>query len=179
MYVWGFIWSSGKVSPNKRYYNQDIIKTRNTSYGFTETRQKDHWKIISLWRGREWNTHFRWWTCANGNGWSQGTTEVLVIGLHMVGIIEYRIIFKVLEVTTTWWSECTKLLSILWTQLWNSMGHLLVKDWSQQRRKRPRPAGLLPVGLHFFWFFCCELFDASQTYVLLNFALDSTVLPSK
>ena len=97
MYVWGFIWSSGKVSPNKRCYNQDIIKTRNTSYGFTETRQKDHWKIISLWRGREWNTHFRWWTCANGNGWSQGTAEVLVIGLHMVGIIEYRIIFKVLE----------------------------------------------------------------------------------
>jgi len=44
MYVRGFIWSSGKVSPNKRYYNQDIIKTRNTSYGFTETRQKDHWK---------------------------------------------------------------------------------------------------------------------------------------
>ena len=37
-----------KVSPNKKYYNQDIIKTRNTSYGFTETRQKDHWKIISL-----------------------------------------------------------------------------------------------------------------------------------
>ena len=35
-----------KVSPNKKYYNQDIIKTRNTSYGFTETRQKDHWKII-------------------------------------------------------------------------------------------------------------------------------------
>ena len=26
--------------------NQDIIKTRNTSYGFTETRKKDHWKII-------------------------------------------------------------------------------------------------------------------------------------
>ena len=39
---------------------------------------------------------------------------------------------------------------------------------------RPRgvgPAGLLPVGLHFFWFSCCELFDASQAYVLLNFAL--------
>ena len=41
------------------------------------------------------------------------------------------------------------------------------------------PAGLLPVGLHFFGFFFCELFDASQAYVLLNFALDSTVLPSK
>ena len=40
-------------------------------------------------------------------------------------------------------------------------------------------AGLLPVGLHFFRFFFCELFDASQAYVLLNFALDSTVLPSK
>ena len=47
---------------------------------------------------------------------------------------------------------------------------------------RPRgvgPASLLPVGLHFFGFFFCELFDASQAYVLLNFALDSTVLPSK
>ena len=44
------------------------------------------------------------------------------------------------EVMIIWWSECTKLVSILWTQLWNSMGHLLVKDWSQQRRKRPRPA---------------------------------------
>ena len=47
---------------------------------------------------------------------------------------------------------------------------------------RPRgvePAGLLPVGLHFFRFFCCELFDASEAYVLLKFALDSTVLPSK
>ena len=32
----------------KRYYNQDIIKTRNTSYGFTEIRQKDHWKIILI-----------------------------------------------------------------------------------------------------------------------------------
>ena len=41
------------------------------------------------------------------------------------------------------------------------------------------PAGLLPVGLHFFGFFICELFVASQAYVLLNFALDSTVLPSK
>jgi len=41
------------------------------------------------------------------------------------------------------------------------------------------PTGLLPVGLHFFGFFFCELFDASQAYVLLNFALDSTVLPSK
>ena len=47
---------------------------------------------------------------------------------------------------------------------------------------RPRgvePAGLLPVGLHFFGFFFCELFDASKAYVLLNFALDSTVFPSK
>ena len=83
------------------------------------------------------------------------------------------------EVMITWWSECTKPLSILWTQLWNSREHLLVKDWSQQRRKRGRPAGLLSVGLQFFGFFFCELFDASQAYVLLNFALDSTVLPSK
>ena len=47
---------------------------------------------------------------------------------------------------------------------------------------RPRgigPAGLLPVGRHFFGFFYCELFDASQAYVLLKFALDSTVLLSK
>ena len=41
------------------------------------------------------------------------------------------------------------------------------------------PAGLLPVGLHFFGFCICELFDASQTYVLLNFTLDSTIFPSK
>ena len=45
-----------------------LSKQELTSYGFTETHQKDHWKIISLWRGREWNTHFRWWTCANSNG---------------------------------------------------------------------------------------------------------------
>ena len=47
---------------------------------------------------------------------------------------------------------------------------------------RPRgvgPAGLLPVGRHFFRFFCCELFDGSQAYVLLNFVLDSIVLPPK
>ena len=47
------------------------------------------------------------------------------------------------------------------------------------RPKGVEPAGLLPVGLHFFRFFFCELFDASQAYVLQNFALDSTVLPSK
>ena len=41
------------------------------------------------------------------------------------------------------------------------------------------PAGLLLVGRHFFGFFYCELFDASQVYVFLNFALDSIVLPSK
>ena len=41
------------------------------------------------------------------------------------------------------------------------------------------PAGLLSIGLQFFGFFFCELFDASQAYILLNFALDSTVLPSK
>ena len=41
------------------------------------------------------------------------------------------------------------------------------------------PAGLLPVGLHFFEFFFCEFFDASQAYVLLNVALDSTIFPSK
>ena len=47
---------------------------------------------------------------------------------------------------------------------------------------RPRgvgPAGLQTVGLHFFIFFFYGLFDASQAYVLQNFALDSTVLSSK
>ena len=47
---------------------------------------------------------------------------------------------------------------------------------------RPRGvglAGLLSVGLQFFGFFFCELIDASQAYVLLNFALDSTVFLSK
>ena len=58
------------------------------------------------------------------------------------------------------------------------------KGASPRERLKPTeeekgPAGLLPVGLHFFGFFFCELFNASQAYVLLNFALDSTVLPSK
>ena len=34
-----------------------LSKQKNTSYGFTETRQKDHWKIISLWRERERMEH--------------------------------------------------------------------------------------------------------------------------
>ena len=42
-------------------------------------------KLIFMWRGRKWTHTFRWWTCANGKDWSQGTNEVLVIGLHMVG----------------------------------------------------------------------------------------------
>ena len=62
--------------------------------------------------------------------------------------------------------------------------HKILKPTEEEKGQagRPRgvgPAGLLPVGLHFFGFFFCELFDASQDYVLLNFALDSTVLPSK
>ena len=60
--------------------------------------------------------------------------------------------------------------------------HEILKPTEEKKGQAGRPtgvgsAGLLPVGLHFFGFFCCELFDASQAYVLLNFALDSTVLP--
>ena len=59
-----------------------------------------------------------------------------------------------------------------------------LKPTEEEKAQAGRPrgvglAGLLPVGLHFFGFFFCELFDASQAYVLLNFALDSIVLPSK
>ena len=60
----------------------------------------------------------------------------------------------------------------------------ILKPTEEEKGHAGRPsgvglAGLLPVGIHFFGFFCCELFDASQAYILLNFALDSTVLPSK
>jgi hypothetical protein len=70
-----------------RYYNWDIIKTRQASHGLTETRQKGHWKIMLYQGGGEKNTHTLWyrWTCANGKEWSRGTKEVLVIWLHMVG----------------------------------------------------------------------------------------------
>ena len=59
-----------------------------------------------------------------------------------------------------------------------------LKPIEEEKGQASRPrgvglAGLLPVGRHFFRFFCCKLFDASQAYVLLNFALDSIVLPSK
>ena len=59
-----------------------------------------------------------------------------------------------------------------------------LKPTEEEKAKagRPRgigPAGLLPVGRHFFGFFCCELFDASQAYVLLKFAVDSTILSLK
>ena len=47
-----------ELSPKqKRYYNRDIIKTRNTSYGFTETHQKDHWKIFFYYGEGENGTH--------------------------------------------------------------------------------------------------------------------------
>ena len=62
------------------------------------------------------------------------------------------------EVMITWWSECTKPLSILWTQLWNLMEHLLVKDWSQQRRKKASTSSdfssansLMLPKLMFYW----------------------------
>ena len=59
-----------------------------------------------------------------------------------------------------------------------------LKSTEEEKRQAGRPrgvglAGLLSVGLQFFGFFFYELFDASQAYVLLNFALDSTVFPSK
>ena len=58
------------------------------------------------------------------------------------------------EVMITWWSECTKLVSILWTQLWNSMGasprkRLKLTEEEKGQAGRPRgvgPAGLLPVA---------------------------------
>ena len=59
-----------------------------------------------------------------------------------------------------------------------------LKPTEEEKGQAGRPrgvglAGLLSVGLQFFGFFFYELFDASQAYVLLNFALDSTVFPSK
>ena len=38
------------------YYNQDIMKTRNTSYGFTKTRQKDHGKLLLCGEGENEHT---------------------------------------------------------------------------------------------------------------------------
>ena len=46
----------GKSLVLPRYYNRDIIKTRQASHGLTETRQKVHWKIMSQGGGEE-NTH--------------------------------------------------------------------------------------------------------------------------
>jgi hypothetical protein len=44
-----------------RYYKWDVVKTRQASQGFTETRQKGHWTII-LYQGgeREKYKHLRW-----------------------------------------------------------------------------------------------------------------------
>ena len=91
------------------------------------------------------------------------------------------------EVMIAWWSECTKtfinsLDSTLEFKGASPRERLKPTEEEKGQAGRPRgvePAGLLPVGLHFFGFFFCELFDAFQAYVLLNFALDSTVLPSK
>jgi hypothetical protein len=56
--VEGFIWSFGKSLVLPRYYNQDVIKTRQASHGFTEPRQKGYWKIIFSRRGRDDHTLF-------------------------------------------------------------------------------------------------------------------------
>jgi hypothetical protein len=62
--VEGFIWSFGKSLVLPRHYNQDIIKTRQTSHGFTEPHQKGHWKIMFSRKGRDEHTLFER-TCAN------------------------------------------------------------------------------------------------------------------
>ena len=73
------------------------------------------------------------------------------------------------EVMITWWSECTKLYQFSGLNF-GIQGS--ISSWKIEANRGGK-------GLHFFGFFFCELFDASQAYVLLNFALDSTVLPSK
>jgi hypothetical protein len=76
----------GKSLVLPRYYNWDIVKTRQASHGLPETHQKGHWKIMLYQGGGEKNRHtlrkvemFKW------QEWSRGTKEVLIIGLHMVG----------------------------------------------------------------------------------------------
>jgi hypothetical protein len=76
----------GKVLVLPRYYKWDVVKARQASQGLTETRQKGHWKMMLYQGGGKKNTHTRVrWTCANGEEWSRGKKEVLIIGLHMVG----------------------------------------------------------------------------------------------
>ena len=51
------------------------------------------------------------------------------------------------------YSECTKPLSILWTQLWNSMGHLLVKRLKlteEEKGQAGRPTACRPLLLRIF-----------------------------
>ena len=51
------------------------------------------------------------------------------------------------EVMITWWSECTKLVSILWTQLWNSMGtspHKRLKPTEEEKGQAGRPTACRP-----------------------------------
>jgi hypothetical protein len=56
--VEGFIWSFGKSLVLPRYYNRDIIKTRQVSHGLIETHQKGHCKIMFSRRGRDEHTLF-------------------------------------------------------------------------------------------------------------------------
>jgi hypothetical protein len=90
MELWGSL-----VIP--KCYSWDIIKTRQASHGLTETCQKGHWKN-TVPRRRERKLHTLWdrWTSANGKEWSQGTNEVLVIGLHMVGKMSMGIDLEIL-----------------------------------------------------------------------------------
>jgi hypothetical protein len=55
--LYGALWES-LVLP--RYYQWDVVKTRQASHGLTETRQKGHWKIMLSQGGeREKYTHLR------------------------------------------------------------------------------------------------------------------------
>ena len=106
--------------------------------------------------------------------------------LHLPPMLERLLVLKQWsDDNLTEWVHKTRINSLDSTLEFNGASprkRLKPTEEEKAQADRPRgvgPAGLLPVGLHFFCFFCCELFDASQAYVLLNFALDSIVLPSK
>jgi hypothetical protein len=56
--VVGFVWSFGKSLVLPRYYNWDVVKTRQASHGLTETHQKGHWKIMLQGGERDEHTLF-------------------------------------------------------------------------------------------------------------------------
>jgi hypothetical protein len=56
------------------------------------------------------HTHLDRWTCASGKWMIRDTSEVLVIGLHMVGRFEYGFVIKVLE---NLWSKKIRGASLL------------------------------------------------------------------